>query len=216
MLQVPLNVPAACETYGSKGESSSIPAPSHCPGPAAYECREGGHPGGSMLEQYASWGRANERTKSYRSLNLNLHFLKGDCSPRAGLVLVLASRVITFLSLMALRSIGPSPSCRPARREVTYILGLLLLAVAFGMKRWRYLRSRRADQEYEKRRWGQARVVAEVQSSRHSYFSVHARRCCRVEAQAELRILAVTGRDAARSRWARLQSPTHYWSMHTG
>ena len=52
--------------------------------------------------------------------------------------------------------------CRPQKREVTYFLGLLLLAVAFGIKRWRYLRSRRAEEEYEKRRWGQAKPVNDV------------------------------------------------------
>jgi hypothetical protein len=52
--------------------------------------------------------------------------------------------------------------CRPQKREVTYFLGLLLLAVAFGVKRWRYLRSRRAEEEYEKRRWGQAKPVNNV------------------------------------------------------
>ncbi len=58
---------------------------------------------------------------------------------------------------------------------MTYFLGLLLLAVAFGIKRWRYLRSRRADEEYEKRRWGQARVVAaEVRYSTTSHDDVHA------------------------------------------
>ena len=57
---------------------------------------------------------------------------------------------------------------------MTYFLGLLLLAMAFGIKRWRYLRSRRADEEYEKRRWGQARVVSDVRFSTTPHVVVYA------------------------------------------
>ena len=46
------------------------------------------------------------------------------------------------------------------------MVGLFLLAAAFGVKRWRYLRSRKAEEEYGKRRWGQARVMNDVRPSR--------------------------------------------------
>lgn len=49
-------------------------------------------------------------------------------------------------------------------REVTYIVGLFVLAAGFGFKRWRYLRSRKAEKEYQKRRWGQTSVVNEVRA----------------------------------------------------
>ena len=42
------------------------------------------------------------------------------------------------------------------------MVGLFFLAAAFGVKRWRYLRSRKAEEEYGKRRWGQARVMNDV------------------------------------------------------
>ena len=42
------------------------------------------------------------------------------------------------------------------------MVGLFLLAAAFGIKRWRYLRSLKAEEEYGKRRWGQARIANDV------------------------------------------------------
>ncbi|CAK0755418.1 hypothetical protein CVIRNUC_002373 [Coccomyxa viridis] len=60
--------------------------------------------------------------------------------------------------------VDPEPPAqeRPRTREMTYMVGLFFLAAAFAVKRWRYMRSRKAEEEYGKRRWGQARVVNDV------------------------------------------------------
>ena len=51
---------------------------------------------------------------------------------------------------------------------MAFILALLAVGVGFAVKRWREDRKQRADEEYERRRWGQESAL-EVRTSNVAY-----------------------------------------------